>query len=90
MKVREEKKKSKKENEGEKSRGMMLLPYVNGLSEKVTRILRKRGVATAMKPHTTIKTLLVHPKDKADLKEGATPLVVAIVRNSMLERLRRS
>ena len=27
-------------------------------------------VATAMKPHSALKSLLVHPKDKTDSKEG--------------------
>ena len=34
------------------------------------RIFKKRRVSTAMKPHTTLKHLLVHPKDKTDPKEG--------------------
>ena len=31
--------------------------------------MRKYGVATAMRPHTTLRRLLVHPKDKVELAE---------------------
>ena len=32
-------------------------------------MLKKYGVATAMRPHTTLRRLLVHPKDKVELEE---------------------
>ena len=41
-----------------------------GASEKLARVFKKRGIVTAMKPHSTLKSLLVHPKDKTDPKEG--------------------
>ena len=38
---------------------------------KYSKVLfKKRGIVTAMKPHSTLKSLLVHPKDKTDPKEG--------------------
>ena len=40
------------------------LPYVQGISEKLTRIFKEHGVGTYHKPYNTIKSLLVHPKDK--------------------------
>ena len=49
---------------------MVVLPYVRGTSEKLARIFKKRGIVTAMKPHFTLKSLLVHTKDKTDPKEG--------------------
>ena len=49
---------------------MVVLPYVSGLSEKLARIFKKRGIVTAMKPQSTLKSFLVHPKDKTDPKEG--------------------
>ena len=43
---------------------------MSGLSEKLARIFKKRGIVTAMKPQSTLKSFLVHPKDKPDPKEG--------------------
>ena len=48
----------------DKSKGLVVLPYVEGLSEKVSRTFKKHGFSTALKPHRTIRSLLVHPKDK--------------------------
>ena len=50
---------------------MVVIPYVSGLSERVRRIFKKHNVESAMRPHQTLKKLLVHPKDKRDkLKTG--------------------
>ena len=75
MKKREERKEEKKQKsrerqDQEKSRGMVVLPYVKGLSEKVSRMLKKKKISTAMRPHTTLRQLLVHPKDKLEPGEG--------------------
>ncbi|CAH1248695.1 CSMD3 [Branchiostoma lanceolatum] len=40
------------------------LPYVAGVTEAITRKIRKTGVAVHSTPHTTIRRLLVAPKDK--------------------------
>ncbi|XP_072039396.1 uncharacterized protein [Amphiura filiformis] len=48
------------------TKGMVVIPYVEGLSEKLQRIFRKHKISVAMKPHNTLKRLLVHPKDKVD------------------------
>ncbi len=66
--AKQEKKKQQKDTQ-EKSRGMVVIPYVEGLSEAVDRVFRKHRVTSAMKPHTTLKNLLVHPKDKTDITE---------------------
>ena len=47
----------------------VVMPYVEGVSERVDRVLKKYGVATAMRPHTTLRILLVHPKDKVEPDE---------------------
>ena len=60
---------SRKES-SEKNKGMVVLPYVHGTSEELARIFKKRQITSAMKPHSTLRTLLVHPKDKTDPKEG--------------------
>ena len=40
------------------------LPYIRGLSEKLSTIFRDHGVSTYHKPINTIRSRLVHPKDK--------------------------
>jgi len=47
-----------------KSRGMVTISYVKGLSEAFSRILKTYRICTAVKPHTTLRNLLVHPKDR--------------------------
>ena len=59
-----------KSEEKDKSRGMVVIPYVQGLTEKLSRIFRKHNISTAMKPHTTMRRLLVSPKDKLEPREG--------------------
>ena len=51
-----------------KSKGNVVIPYVEGLSERYSRVMKKHVVSTCMRPHTTIRSLLVHPKDKQDPK----------------------
>ena len=53
-----------KKDTGSKSKGMVVLPYVKGLSESVGRVLKKHGISTAMRPHQTLRKALVRPKDK--------------------------
>ena len=45
---------------------MVVLAYVQGLSETTLRIMTKYKVNTEMKPHNTIKRSLVRQKDKVD------------------------
>ena len=46
------------------SRGMVVLPYVKGVTERVQRTMRKHGIQTPARPHRTLRQMLVHPKDK--------------------------
>ena len=55
--------KKKQENE-EKSRGHITIPYVEGLSERLSRSLRKCNIGVSFRPEVTLRKLLVHPKDK--------------------------
>ena len=50
-------------------RPVVVIPYVENFSEAVARIMRKHNVPVAVKPYKTLKTVLVHPKDKQDLTE---------------------
>ena len=45
---------------------VVILPYVKGVTEGISRILNKHLVSTAVQPKQTIQNLLVHPKDKVD------------------------
>ena len=47
-----------------KAKQSVCLPYVKGLSEKRAIIFHNHGVSTYHKPINTIRSLLVHPKDK--------------------------
>ena len=47
----------------------MVIPYVEGVRERVHRAMRKYAVATAMRPHTTVRHVLVHPKHQVELAE---------------------
>ena len=60
------KRKNKKKDTTKKSEGYVHIPYVEGIAEKATRTLRIHDIATVMSPHTTLRKLLVHPKDKRD------------------------
>ena len=40
-----------------KSRGMVTIPYVKGLSEAFSRILKTYRICTAVKPHTMLRNL---------------------------------
>ena len=46
------------------TKGSITLPYVGNLSNAIARIIRKAGVQVHLKPHNTVRSHLVHPKDK--------------------------
>ncbi|XP_072018311.1 uncharacterized protein [Amphiura filiformis] len=60
------KKVSKKTDDKTRSKGMVVLPYVKGVTERVSRVMKNYNISTAMKPHNTLRKQLVHPKDKRD------------------------
>jgi len=54
----------KVKNTGGNHKGMVVVPYVKGLSEAFARILKSHGIATAKnRPHRTLRKLVVHPKE---------------------------
>ena len=63
MKTKKEDNIRKKTLEKDKSEGVVVLPYVQGLSETSSRIMKKYNVNTGTKPHNSIKRSLVRPKD---------------------------
>ena len=48
----------------DRAKGHVTLPYIGGVTEPISRLIRKSGVAAHAKPHTTIRSILVAPKDK--------------------------
>ena len=66
MKTKKEDNIRKKTVEKDKDKGMVVLPYVQGLSETTSQIRKKYNVNTAIKRHNTIKRSLVRPKDKVE------------------------
>lgn len=59
-------KKERKKKDDKKSAGMVVLPYIQGITERIQRTFKKYNINTAMRPHNTLRRLLVHPKDKRD------------------------
>ena len=47
------------------------LPYVRGLSESIRRILTPLGVRVSFRPNTTLRQLLVKPKDRVPMDKRA-------------------
>ena len=58
-------------------KGMVVVPYVKGLSEASARILKSHGIATANRPHRTLRNFVVHPKDKVK-DEEKTELIYCV------------
>ena len=48
----------------DRAKGHVTLPYIGGVTEPISRLIRKTGVAAYAKPHTTVRSILVAPKDK--------------------------
>ena len=73
----DKRKKKNKKQEASMKRPMIVIPYVEKVSEAIVRIMKKHNVPVAMKPWKTLKDLLVHPKDKQN-KEDITECVYKV------------
>ena len=67
----------RKQRRDSANRRLVVLPYVEGTSERIARVMRKHHVPVAMRPVKTLKSLLVQPKDKQE-KEEITDCVYKI------------
>ena len=68
----EKKQKQEKKKKGEQEKqfkGQVVIPYIEGFTEIIDRVMKKYGVATAKKPHSTLRCFQVHPKDKCEMSE---------------------
>ena len=80
----------KRNKSAQESKGLLVIPYVEGLSETAERIFCKYGINTAVKPYRTLRQLLVHPKDQRTVEqtgEWCTGFHATIVTVHILERL---
>ncbi len=71
------KNKKQPEKTEEKKVGIVILPYVRGCTEQLQRIFHKYNIFTAVKPHRTLRSMLVHPMDKID-KENKCNVVYKV------------
>jgi len=69
-------KKTKKQRDSSQ-RPMVVISHVENVSETVARIIKNHNVPVAMKPYKTLKSVLVHPKDKQK-KEDLTECVYKV------------
>ena len=62
----------KKREEGDyDTKTIVTIPYVEGVSEALSQVFRRHSVVTPIKPHLTLKRMLVNPKDKRTPQENA-------------------
>ena len=52
-------------------KGYVTLPYVGPVSQAIARTIRKAGVQVHLRPFNTIRSSLVHPKDKVPKEDKA-------------------
>jgi len=70
-------KKKRKKKEVSEYRPLIVIPYVEKVSESIVRVMKKHNVPVAMKPWKTLKGFLVHPKDKQE-KEDVTECIYKV------------
>jgi len=61
---------------------MVVMPYVKGLSEAFARILKSHGIATANRPHRTLRNFVVRLKDKVKDDEKSELIYCVPCKNS--------
>ena len=58
-----------------KSKGHIVIPYTQGLCEGIKKICSRYGIQTLFKGGSTIKNLLVSPKDKDPMVSQVMPSI---------------
>ena len=50
--------------DSDRAKGHVTFPYIGCVTESISRLMRKTSIAAHAKPHATIRSMLVAPKDK--------------------------
>ena len=61
--------KVQREAQDKKYKGYISLPYVGQCTDALAKRIRKAGVAVHMRPTNTIRSRLVHPKDRVEKQD---------------------
>ncbi len=64
----------KEKDSSEKSKGMVVIPYIKGVTEQLQWVYKKYKISTSFKLLRTIRNALVDPKDQ--VKKGSKSGVV--------------
>ena len=60
-----------KEDSDRDTKTTVTIPYTKGVLEALSWVFHRHGVAMAMKPHLTLKRMLIHHGDKRTPQENA-------------------
>ena len=58
------KEEKKKRGSRPENLGMVTLPYIRGITERIQRAMQKHRISTPVRPHLKLRQILVHPKDQ--------------------------
>ncbi len=53
----------------DKNKGLVVIPYIPGISELFSRVIKKHNVSTTTRPHITVRSLVVHHKDMRSMDQ---------------------
>ncbi|KAK3753752.1 hypothetical protein QZH41_005243 [Actinostola sp. cb2023] len=68
---------AKKKSDTEERKGFALIPYVQGTTERIKRVLESHRIEVCVKPLTTLRQILSKPKDPLP-KEKKTGVIYSI------------
>ena len=58
------KEEKKKKGSRPENLGIVTLPYIRGITERIQRAMQKHRICTPVRPHIKLRQILVHPKDQ--------------------------
>ena len=78
-------------DEREPATGFAVIPYIQGVTEPIKRILNSHNVKVAQKPFQTLGHIFAKPKDPVKKEQRTEPItLVAAFRSPLLKALDRS